>query len=256
MEYQQSRLPAMVAQILRDRIISGKLKDGDTLPRQEALLAEFGVSKPSLREALRILESQGLVTIRRGNQGGAIVHVPKEDGAAYMVGLLLQFRCASYADLATALGYIEPSCFAQLASRRDRSEAVDRLRGLHAELTTTFDKPVEFARRSRQFHQEVIRSCGNETLIVVAGVLESLWARNDERWPRRSAESRTFPDADARRCTISEHQQLIDLVHSGLVADVERLTREHLHSSASCSVGEASDSIIDSAWEGLESIDW
>src|SRR5258707_617511 len=84
-----SRLDELVADALRDRITGGDLRDGDLLPKQEELLAEFRVSKPSLREALRILETEGLITVRRGNVGGAVVHLPDSDDAGYMIGLIL-----------------------------------------------------------------------------------------------------------------------------------------------------------------------
>ena len=65
------RVADIVADSLRDRVLSGELADGDLLPRQEQLVADFGVSQPSLREAFRILETEGLVSIIRGNAGGA-----------------------------------------------------------------------------------------------------------------------------------------------------------------------------------------
>jgi len=79
----QPRLAEMVASALRDEILSGSLTEGDTLPRQEDLLADFQVSPPAVREALRILETEGLVSVRRGNVGGAVVHVPSARGVAW-----------------------------------------------------------------------------------------------------------------------------------------------------------------------------
>ena len=65
-----------MASRLRNEILSGRLTEGDSLPRQEDLLADFKVSPPAVREALRILETEGLISVRRGNVGGAIVHLP------------------------------------------------------------------------------------------------------------------------------------------------------------------------------------
>ena len=80
------RLAEMVAAGLRDKILSGELDDGDLLPRQEDLLAEFGVSPPSIREALRILETEGLITVKRGNVGGGLgVVAPGRIGAVTAV---------------------------------------------------------------------------------------------------------------------------------------------------------------------------
>ena len=67
--FRQPRVAELVASKLRDDILSGRLKEGDVLPSQEALFAEFGVSPPALREAIHLLETDGLISVRRGNVG-------------------------------------------------------------------------------------------------------------------------------------------------------------------------------------------
>ena len=64
--FRQPRVAELVASKLRDDILSGRLKEGDVLPSQETLLAEFGVSPPALREAIHLLETDGLISVRRG----------------------------------------------------------------------------------------------------------------------------------------------------------------------------------------------
>src|SRR6201996_595515 len=110
----------MVADGLRERILSGELADGAMLPKQDDLLAEFRVSPPSIREALRILETEGLITVQRGNVGGAIVHRPQPAKAAYMLGMVLQSRAVDLLDVQNALRSLEPVCAAAAASRPDR----------------------------------------------------------------------------------------------------------------------------------------
>ena len=58
-----------MASRLREDILSGRLKEGDVLPSQESLFSEFGVSPPALREAIHILETDGLISVRRGQRG-------------------------------------------------------------------------------------------------------------------------------------------------------------------------------------------
>src|SRR6201995_1182189 len=91
-QLRQPRLAEVVAGGLRERIIDGTLTDGDLLPKQDELLEEFRISRPSLREALRILESEGLITVRRCNQGGSVIEAPNAESSAYMFGLVLQSR--------------------------------------------------------------------------------------------------------------------------------------------------------------------
>ena len=102
----QHRIAETVASELRARILAG---DGDyRLPTQDQLVSEFGVSYPSVREAIRILETEGLVTVRRGKVGGAEVHRPGESSAAYHLGLALQARRVTLGDLASGLQMLEP----------------------------------------------------------------------------------------------------------------------------------------------------
>src|ERR1700752_690739 len=88
----QPRVAEIVASRLRDDILSGRLKEGDVLPSQEALLGEFGVSPPAVREAIHILESDGLISVRRGNVGGAVVHRPRPERTAQLISIVLQAR--------------------------------------------------------------------------------------------------------------------------------------------------------------------
>ena len=85
------KVAELVADDLRRKIIRGQLPLGDTLPNEPTLLDVYNVSRPTLREALRILESEGLVTIKRGAQGGQ-VHVPDMAVAARHVALQMQVR--------------------------------------------------------------------------------------------------------------------------------------------------------------------
>ena len=70
--------PEQIADELRSLIVSGELAEGDSLGREPDLVERFGVSRPSLREALRILEAEGLITVVRGVLGGVVVHQPNE----------------------------------------------------------------------------------------------------------------------------------------------------------------------------------
>ena len=90
---------------LRERIVSGRLTDGDVLPKQEDLGAEFGVSKPTMREAIRVLESEGLIEVQQGRFGGAVVHVPKVENIAVTMALVLETNGVQLPDVgASAAG--------------------------------------------------------------------------------------------------------------------------------------------------------
>ncbi len=216
-QYRTPHLAELIADDLRNKILTGELSDGDSLPRQEDLLATYGVSKPSLREALRILESEGLVSVRRGKVGGAVVHRPGVQTVAYSVGLVLQSQGVQVHDLSGALSTIEPQCVALCAARPDRHEAVlPPLRALQDEAAALIDDVEAFTVASRRFHEALVACCGNRSLILVVGALEAVWTAHAEEWAKLSVSGEVgFPDADYRRQGLDDHQRLIDLIEAG-----------------------------------------
>ena len=80
----------LVAGTLRRMVVDGQLIDGDFLPNEAELMTHFGVSRPTLREAVRVLESERLVEVRRGSRTGARVRVPGPEIVARPAGLLLE----------------------------------------------------------------------------------------------------------------------------------------------------------------------
>src|SRR5258706_4139651 len=91
-EAQPFRVPKtaeLVARDLRSKIVRGELKDGDTLPSEGELVTRYSVSRPTLREALRILESEALLTVTRGSRGGPRVHLTEPLLPARHFGLCL-----------------------------------------------------------------------------------------------------------------------------------------------------------------------
>src|SRR3954452_19976117 len=109
----------LVASHLRRQIVRGELKEGDALPPETALMEHFGVSRPTLREAFRVLESEQLISVRRGARGGARVHAPDGDVAARYAGLVLQFRGATLEDVYDARKAIELPAVRRLAQHHD-----------------------------------------------------------------------------------------------------------------------------------------
>jgi DNA-binding FadR family transcriptional regulator len=231
----------MVADVLRTRIVSGQLADGAMLPRQEDLLQEFRVSRPSLREALRILEAEGLITVHRGNRGGATVHVPRAANAAYSVGLVLQTRGVHLADVRDALKSIEPVCAGLCAQREDRAEEVlPTLTALHEATVEAVDDPMEFTTNSRRFHEAIVDLCGNETLKLVVGALESLWTTKEESWAVEAARAGDFPQSRNRLTGIKAHARIVKSIEDGDVDRVQRQARQHLDHSLRYALGDES----------------
>ncbi len=228
-QYRQPRLAEVIAAELRDGILFGIYEDGDSLPKQEDLIERFGVSPPSIREALRVLETEGLVTVQRGNVGGAIVHAPRADKVAYMLGLVLQHQGVAVRDVVQTLVRLDPACAALCAERTNRRRSVvPLLRANLRESKRVIADPEKYAPIAHDFHEIMVNNCGSPTMSLVVGALESLWTGHVARLagaPRPSSKTTT---RDAREASWSEHAQLLELIADGDADGAQRLAHRHL----------------------------
>ena len=222
----QPRVAEIVASRLRNDILSGRIREGDVLPSQDVLLAEFGVSPPALREAIHILETDGLISVRRGNMGGAVVHPPSAERTAHMISMVLQSRSAKPADVSGALMHLEPICAGMCAAREDRlTEVVPYLEAEIATQTEQFENVARYVPNARRFHEAIVSRCGNEPMILLIGSLELIWSAHESSvWSDEGdpMEQKTM------RAALRDHQRLVDAIRDGNEARAVKLAQEHL----------------------------
>ncbi len=225
----QPRVAEIVASRIREDILSGRIKEGDVLPSQEALLAEFGVSPPALREAIHILETDGLISVRRGNMGGAVVHPPSAERTAHMISMVLQTRSATPADVSGALLHLEPICAGMCAARPDRmTEVVPYLQAEIDLQTQQFDNHARYVPNARRFHEALVSRCGNEPMILLIGSLELIWSVHESKvW---SDETNTSDPMERKtmRAALRDHQRLLDAIRDCNEARAVKLAQDHL----------------------------
>lgn len=225
------RLAEQIADDLRRRILVGDLGDGQELPAEELLRGEYPVSKPTLREAMRVLEAEGLVTVRRGSIGGAVVHRPAAANVAYTLGLVLASRRTDLNDVALALREVEPSCAAACAERADRADTVvPVLRAIHEESLGAVGDLIAVTATSRRFHEAIVQLCGIESLTIMAGALEAVWSTHEAAWAHRVGPESHIA-MDARIDALDEHEALIDRIAAGDADGARRLATRHLATS-------------------------
>jgi DNA-binding FadR family transcriptional regulator len=205
------KLSHLLAADLRRQILSGELPVDHQLPPEAELTATLQVSRDTLREAFRILESQSLLEIRRGRGGGAVVRRPGLDAVGRYVALLLQLRRTTLAHLEEARSVVEPPAAEHFALHAE-AEHLDRLVALHDAERAAESDPLSFATAVAAFDQAVTELSGNRTLGVVAGVFRDIYtaevfsvigstdAATAERIARRVIVSHSaFLDAARRR---------------------------------------------------------
>jgi GntR family transcriptional regulator, transcriptional repressor for pyruvate dehydrogenase complex len=217
----------LVANRLRRQIVKGQLKEGDSLPPEAELVASFGVSRPTLREAFRILESESLISVTRGSRGGARVHLPDLRNAARRAGLLLQVRGVTLADVQEARMILEPPCARLLAERRDR-DAVRSLRAVIEQERTEINDAHGFAELSTHFHELVVELGGNQTLSLLVSLIHDIVEMHAEASLERTAQSGSEEATQRRRRAIRSHEKLVALVEAGEGERAERHWRNHM----------------------------
>jgi DNA-binding FadR family transcriptional regulator len=234
--------PQQIADELRTRIIAGELDEGDPLGNEPALIEQFGVSRPSLREALRILETEGLISVVRGVQGGVVVHRPDQRHTARTAALVLQARDVALADVSAARTIIEPAAVRLVATGRGRRRAATRLRALIDEQRAVIDDPDAFGQANARFHAELVAAAGNQTLAIVAEMLDEIVAR------AVTAVSRTDEPSDAvavRRRGIRSQERLVELIEAGDGEAAEAHWRTHMDAVGRVMLGQKAQTVVD-----------
>lgn len=236
----QPRVAEIVASKLRDDILSGRLRAGDILPTQENLFSEFGVGPPALREAIHLLETDGLISVRRGNMGGAVVQLPSAERTAHMIGMVLQTRAATPADVSGALLHLEPICAGMCAARADRATEV--VPQLQAEIDTQaaqFDDTAQYVRNARRFREVLVARCGNEPMILLIGSLELIWSTHESQMWGDDMNEKTM------RAALRDHQRLLGAIADGNVTRAAKLAADHLTAARRTTLAAGTDKTIE-----------
>ncbi|MFC4944300.1 FadR/GntR family transcriptional regulator [Pseudonocardia sp. GCM10023141] len=167
----------LAAESIRRRIVRGELRTDELLPPESELLRQFGISRPTLREAMRILESEGLISVKRGMHGGARVRAPDADSAAHYVAVLLEFNDTRLVDVHETQAVLEIGAVRVLAERAG-AESVEVLRKLLDTEEDTLGDAARFNVASANFHAELVEQSGLQTMALMARMLSSIVRRH------------------------------------------------------------------------------
>ena len=218
----------VAAAALRRKIILGELQEGEAFPPETELLADLGVSKPTLRQAIRILESESLVTVRRGSRGGIHVSVPRIETAAGYAATVLEYRRATTADLFGAAAALEGPCVALLA-RSHSADHLERLRSAVAAEAEASDDPARLLVLESDFHRLLIECAGNATLRVLCEMVRVVI---DAATRRYMSVTRPAVHGPAVAAGARTHRRVVDLIERGDAEAAESLWRRHIRETA------------------------
>jgi DNA-binding FadR family transcriptional regulator len=223
----QPRVPKaadLVARRLRSEIVRGEVAVGDQLAGEATLMERFGVSRPTLRAALHILETEELVEVRRGSRGGVWVRSPSVDVMGRRAGAYLQHNQVTLDDVHRARSLVEPPAVGILAARRDPDD-IAHLEALLADEAAALDDPAAVREAGERFHVELVERAGNQTLSVFSSMLQEIVDAQTARFQADQAERGTARHSASMH---QEHERLLDLIRAGAATEAEVFWRSHL----------------------------
>ena len=189
----------VVAQI-RELISQGRLKAGDQLPSERELSETFKVSRTSVREALRTLETKGLIISRTG-MGNFVADLPIEALIAPLATLLIEEKTA-LADIFELRKLIEPH-IAALAAERATKDDVDRLKRILASQGEAVDRGETGVEADAELHFAIGQATQNQAFEkLVSGLMEILSQSREE----------SLQTPDRRRASIESHRKILSAI--------------------------------------------
>ena len=234
--------PQQIADELHQLIVSGKLSEGESLGREPELIERFGVSRPSLREALRILEARGLISVVRGRGGGVVAHELDGRITARTAALVLQARNVPLADVHEARTLLEPTAARVVAASRSRRAAAAELRRRIDDQLRVIMDPDAFGPANAQFHESLVALAGNQTLSIVAEMLNEIMVRAVTAVSKTGTEGSSLA---TRRRGIRSQQRLVELIEAGDAAEAEAHWRAHMTVVGRVLLGQRAATVVD-----------
>ena len=211
---------------LRRQIVTGRLKPGDKLHPENILQTEFNISRPTLREALRLLESESLITISRGKHGGARVISLDLGAAARQVGVFLQIGGTTLHDVWLARTVIEPPAAALLAAIRNPVALAELEANIEEARVAAKNDLLRYADLSAEFSLLITKHCGNKTLHLLASLIYDIIRKQHEHVTARTLSKASVDQL--RQESIRSRVKALSLLRAGKAAALETFWRSHL----------------------------
>lgn len=217
-----SKASDILADSLRERILGGEFPEDTPLPPERELVVQTGMSRTTVREALRILEVQGLVRIKTGRSGGAYVQKPGQESVASSVGLLIRGREIRMDSLLETRESIEPHT-ARLAAKYRTEEDLERLEAANEAIAAGGSLP-SFLQANVDWHIAVATASHNELLTgFMLALSRAIYASTDNKG---------FIDEEVRATTVRAHRTITAAIRDRDPEAAQRRMGRHVHAYA------------------------
>jgi len=203
--------------IMRD-VIKGGLKPGDLLMPERTMLEQYQAGRATLREALRLLEFQGVIALKPGPRGGPVLQDPDASHLASMLVLLLQLKQAPFRSIVEVRSALEPM-ISRLAAERISDEALAELGETIDLMRAHPDSQEVFLNANKRFHDVIAWSSGNALFGYIIdsllGIMDGTVIGIDYPGPRRAA-------------VVKAHDEIFQALRTRDPVLAERRMREHI----------------------------
>jgi DNA-binding FadR family transcriptional regulator len=208
-----------VVEQIKQAIFDGQLSAGDRLPPERELAEQFTVSRVTIREALRILEANGLIKIRVGAAGGAFVRAPNFESLSDSLTTMLKLQKTDILELAEARKVVE-TAVAELAAQRATPEDLEAMEEALAEAKETLNAGnPHYMPHSVAFHMALARAAKNQVLLFTVDSFRSLFYQALER----------LPSSEMAHRAVADHHQIYEAVKNRDPQKARRFMEEHLN---------------------------
>lgn len=227
------KLSHVIAERLRARIAHGELVAGDSLPPEAQLLAEFKVSRPTLREALRVMESERLIQLSRGARFGATVIGPSIEAVSRYSGLYLASRGTTLAEIHQVRMLIEPPLAALMAQYRSEPHVNALRECVQTQQSAVQHKDYLAAITAViQFHDIMERSVGNGALGLIAGMLHDCAMKVYPQMLMTGSGAQSQAVKQRTEESVRGHAALLELIAHGKMFEAESFWRSYMQDTA------------------------
>jgi GntR family transcriptional regulator, transcriptional repressor for pyruvate dehydrogenase complex len=217
----QRKRSELIAHQIAEFILNEGLEPGTTLPPEHEMVESFGVARTTVREALRLLETRGVLTIRPGPRGGPVVRLPRPSDLGEALTLILQFEKATLVDVIEARRWLE-AAVARLAATRITPERLEELRRINREMEARAEAQEDSLELNREFHGCVAKASENPVFLTF---VETIMALGDGHTVGVS-----YPKKNML-AIVAAHDRIIDALAAGDPEAAGTAMYEHLDES-------------------------
>ena len=205
--------------MLRAQILSGARPSGAALPAERELVAETGLSRAAVRDALRILETEGLIETKQGRYGGSIVRQPGNDALDKPIAVFVRGRQVSMGEMIEARVAIEPA-IAELAAQRRTPDQLNTLRELTAELGDAIGDIPLFLDANVRWYLALADACHNDLLRAFVSSIAGLILAETGR--------QGMTPEPTRQLILQSHRRVLQAVECGDAVAARRRMERHV----------------------------